>query len=72
MTYDALAKKLGPKLKKARKRMPGMTQAKVAVLAGIARTDIIAMEQGKRLPRLHQLAALSRVLGSKPGELFAA
>jgi DNA-binding XRE family transcriptional regulator len=72
MTADSLAKKLGPKLKKARKRNPGMTQAKAALLAGVSRPDLSAMEKGKRIPRLHQLAALGKVYGTTPGELFSA
>ena len=72
MTADALAKKLGPKLRKARQRNPGLTQERAALLAGISRPDLNAMEQGHRIPRLHQLAALGKVYGTRPGELFAA
>jgi DNA-binding XRE family transcriptional regulator len=71
MDADTLARKLAPRLVKARKRV-GLTQASAARIAGIARTDLVAMEKGYRTPRLHQLANLGKTYGTKPGQLFSA
>jgi transcriptional regulator with XRE-family HTH domain len=71
MSPETLAKRLGPKLLKARKKA-GLNQSQAAILAGVARTELVALEKGYRTPRLHQLVALAKTYKVPPGDFLAA
>lgn len=63
------AAEAGMRLRSARESA-GLTQAAAAALAGIARTTLVAIEQGQRKVRLDELLALAKAYGTSVNGLF--
>lgn len=65
-----IARALAGRVRELRERQE-MTQADVARLAGIARSQILMLERGERAPTVVTVAAVARALGVPVAELFA-
>lgn len=63
-----VTQKFGQKVRKVRKQR-GLTQEKLAELAGIDYSYLNLIENGKRNPSLKVIAKLSRVLGVRLEDL---
>ena len=48
----------------------GLTQERMSGLAGIARSHLVALEQGKEIPRLDTFWRIADALEINPGELI--
>ena len=60
---------LGANLRRAREAR-GMTQAEVAEQLGVARTTLVAIEQGSRRVRPEELVELASIYGREVSELL--
>ena len=65
-----VAERFGANLKRCRKRAR-LSQVEVADRAGLHRTEIGFLEQGKRKPRIDTLVKLSAAVEADVGELLA-
>ena len=54
---------------RARRRL-GLSQETLAIFAGLHRTEIGLLEQGKREPKLTTILKLLRALGAEPNDLL--
>lgn len=64
-----VTQKFGQKVRKVRKQR-GLTQEKLAELAGIDYSYVNLIENGKRNPSLKVMAKLSRILGVRLEDLL--
>jgi transcriptional regulator with XRE-family HTH domain len=64
-----IGKRFGANLNQAR-RASGLSQERLAVVAGMHRTEIGLLERGLRVPRIDTVAKLARALEIGPGELL--
>jgi transcriptional regulator with XRE-family HTH domain len=62
--------RFGRNLRRKRDRV-GMTQARLAELAGLHRTAIARLEKGERTPRMETTFRLAGALGVSPAALLA-
>jgi transcriptional regulator with XRE-family HTH domain len=66
---NPIRKRIGRNLRKERDRV-GMTQARLAELAGLHRTAIGLLEKGERTPRIDTIFRLAGALGVLPAALL--
>jgi transcriptional regulator with XRE-family HTH domain len=59
---DALGEQFGGNLREQRRRS-GLSQERLADLAGVDRTEVSLLERGLRVPRLDTIVKLARALG---------
>ncbi|HVQ58784.1 MAG TPA: helix-turn-helix transcriptional regulator [Solirubrobacterales bacterium] len=52
------------------RRASGISQERLAIKAGLHRTEIGLLEHGRRVPRIDTVAKLARALDVGPGELL--
>lgn len=64
-----IGRRFGANLNHAR-RAAGLSQERLAARAGLHRTEIGLLEQGRRVPRIDTLARLAGAIGVAPGELM--
>jgi transcriptional regulator with XRE-family HTH domain len=64
-----IGKRFGANLNHAR-RAAGYTQESLAARAGLHRTEIGLLEQGRRVPRIDTVARLAGAIGVAAGELL--
>ena len=69
-SVDPLYKRFGKLVQLHRKRLPGMTQDKLASLVRLSRTSITNIEQGRQHVSLHQLYAIAEALKVSPDVLL--
>lgn len=67
---DPLYKRFGKLVQLHRKRLPGMTQDRLANKVGLSRTSITNIEQGRQHVSLHQVYALAEALEVQPEVLL--
>lgn len=64
-----IGRRFGANLNQAR-RASGLSQERLAGVAGMHRTEIGLLERGLRVPRIDTVAKLARALEIGPGELL--
>lgn len=64
-----IGNRFGANLNAAR-RASGLSQERLAIRAGLHRTEIGLLEHGRRVPRIDTVARLAGALGIAPGELL--
>lgn len=64
-----IGRRFGANLNQAR-RASGLSQERLAAVAGMHRTEIGLLERGQRVPRIDTVAKLARALEMGPGELL--
>jgi transcriptional regulator with XRE-family HTH domain len=64
-----IGRRFGANLNQAR-RASGLSQERLAVVAGVHRTEIGLLERGLRIPRIDTVLKLARALEIGPGELL--
>lgn len=69
-SVDPLYKRFGKLVQLHRKRLPDMTQDRLASLVGLSRTSITNIEQGRQHVSLHQLYAIAEALKVQPDVLL--
>lgn len=76
-TDEKIRKQFGNRVKELRQRLPSdrpgrdhLSQDDFALKAGLHRTWINAVEQGKRAPSLGNICQLAKALGVTPSELL--
>lgn len=57
-------------MEQARKRRPGLTQAKLAKAVGVSRTSIVNIEAGRQPVYLHHLVVIAAILEVEPADLI--
>lgn len=69
-SIDPLYKRFGKLVQLHRKRLPGMTQDRLASLVQLSRTSITNIEQGRQHVSLHQLYSIAEALKVQPEVLL--
>lgn len=61
---------LGLRIEQARRKRPGLTQAKLAKAVGLSRTSIVNIEAGRQPVYLHHLVVIADLLEVLPSALI--